>query len=89
MRLSMKALAIVSAILWGASVLLVGLINLAAPSYGANFLHGLSSVYPGFHVSRTVLDVLIGTGYGIVHGAVAGSLFALLYNLFVLRVEKA
>lgn len=88
MRFSMKALAIVSAILWGASVLLVGLINLAAPSYGANFLHGLSSVYPGFHASRTVLDVLIGTGYGIVHGAVAGYLFALLYNLFVLRVEK-
>jgi hypothetical protein len=69
--------------------LLVGLINLAAPSYGANFLHGLSSVYLGFHASRTVLDVLIGTGYGIVHGAAAGYLFALLYNLFVLRVEKA
>ena len=82
MRLSMKALAIVSAILWGASVLLVGLINLAAPSYGANFLHGLSSVYPGFHASRTVLDVLIGTGYGIVHGAAAGYLFALLYRLY-------
>lgn len=89
MRLSMKALAIVLAILWGASVLLVGLINLAAPSYGANFLHGLSSVYPGFHASRTILDVLIGTGYGIVHGAVAGYLFALLHNLVVLRVEKA
>ena len=34
MRFSAEALAIVSALLWGASVLLVGLINLAAPSYG-------------------------------------------------------
>jgi len=88
MRLSAKALAIVSAILWGASVLLVGLINLAAPSYGGNFLHGLSSVYPGFHASRTVPDVVVGTGYAIVDGAVGGYLFAVLYNFFVPRVEK-
>ena len=89
MRLSTKAVAIVSAILWGASILLVGLINLAAPAYGVNFLHGLSSVYPGFHASRTVLDVLVGTGYGIVDGAVGGFLFAFLYNIFLPCVEKA
>jgi phosphotransferase system glucose/maltose/N-acetylglucosamine-specific IIC component len=89
MRFSAKALVIVSAILWGAGVLLVGLINLAAPSYGSNFLHGLSSVYPGFHASRTVPDVLVGTGYAIVAGAVAGYVFAVLYNFFVPRVEKA
>jgi hypothetical protein len=89
MRLSAKAVAIVSAILWGASILLVGLVNLAAPAYGANFLHGISSIYPGFHASRTVLDVLVGTGYGIVDGGVGGYLFAALYNLFVPLVEKA
>ena len=83
MRFSAKALAIVSAILWGGGILVVGLINLAAPSYGVNFLHGLSSVYPGFHASRTVLDVFVGTGYGVVDGAVGGYVFALLYNLFV------
>lgn len=89
MRLSAKALAIVFAILWGASILLVGLINLAAPAYGVNFLHGLSSVYPAFHASRTLLDVLVGTGYGIVDGAVGGYVFVVLYNFFVPRVEKA
>ena len=89
MRLSAKAVAIVSAILWGASILLVGLVNLAAPAYGAYFLHGISSIYPGFHASRTVLDVLVGTGYGIVDGGVGGYLFAALYNLFVPLVEKA
>lgn len=89
MRLSSKAVAIVSAIFWGASIMLVGLINLAAPAYGIDFLHELSSVYPGFHASRTVLDVLVGTGYGVLDGAVGGYLFALLYNFFVPRVEKA
>ena len=89
MQLSAKALAIVSAIFWGASILLVGLINLAAPTYGTNFLHELSSVYPGFHDSRTVLDVLVGTGYGVVDGAVGGYLFAVVYNFIVPRVEKA
>ena len=89
MQLSAKALAIVSAIFWGASVFLVGFINLAAPSYGTHFLHGISSLYPGFHASRTVFDVLVGTGYGIVDGAVGGYLFAVLYNFFVPCVEKA
>lgn len=89
MRLSVKALAITSAVLWGAAVLLVGLINLAAPAYGAAFLHGLSSVYPGFHASRTVLDVLTGTLYGIVDGAVGGWVFAIVYNFVASRVETA
>ena len=88
MRLSAKALAVVSAVLWGGAILLVGLINLAAPSYGTNFLHGLSSVYPGFHASRTILDVLVGTGYGIVDGAVGGYLLAWLYNFVAPRVEN-
>jgi hypothetical protein len=87
MRLSAKAVAIVSAILWGGGILLVGLVNLAAPAYGASFLHGLSSVYPGFHASRTVLDVLVGAGYGIVDGGVGGLLFAWLYNIFAPCVE--
>jgi len=87
MRLSAKAVAIVCAILWGGCILVVGLVNLAAPAYGINFLHGLSSVYPGFHASRTVLDVLVGAGYGIVDGGVGGFLFAWLYNIFVPCVE--
>ena len=52
MTLSVKSLAIVSALLWGGGVLFVGLVNLAAPSYGTAFLQCVSSVYPGFHNSR-------------------------------------
>ena len=82
MRFSLKALAVVAALLWGGGVLLVGLVNLAAPSYGTIFLQCMSSVYPGFHNSRTFIDVLVGTGYALVDGGVAGLLFGWLYNLF-------
>jgi hypothetical protein len=85
MRFSLKALAITAALLWGAGVLLVGLVNLAAPSYGTIFLQCASSVYPGFHNSRTFIDVLVGTGYALVDGAVAGLLFGWLYNLLTGR----
>jgi hypothetical protein len=85
MRFSLKALAVVAALLWGGGVLFVGLVNLAAPSYGTIFLQCISSVYPGFHNSRTVIDVLVGTAYALVDGAVAGLLFGWLYNLFAGR----
>ena len=89
MRFSAKALAIAGAIVWGGAVLVVSLINLAVPTYGASFLHGISSVYPGFHASRTGLDVLVGTVYGIADGAAGGCIFAWLYNWLLARVEHA
>ena len=82
MKLSVKSLAIVSALLWGGGVLFVGLINLAAPSYATVFLQCVSSVYPGFHNSRHFFDVLVGTGYALCDGAVGGALFGWLYNFF-------
>jgi hypothetical protein len=89
MALSVRSLAIVSALLWGGAVLFVGLINLAAPSYGTVFLQCMSGVYPGFHNLRTLLDVLVGTGYGLVDGAVGGALFGWLYNFFCKKVPHA
>ena len=80
MRLSVKALGIVSAMLWGGAVLTSGLANLISGSYGAEFLRVLSSIYPGFHASRTFADVLVGTGYALVDGGSAGLVFAWLYN---------
>ena len=82
MTLSVRSLAIVSALLWGGGILFVGLVNLAAPSYGTAFLQCVSSIYPGFHDSRNLLDVLVGTGYAILDGAVGGALFGWLYNFF-------
>lgn len=81
MRLSPKALAIVSAVLWGASILCVGLVHQASPQYGTAFLDAVSSFYPGFHGASSFADVLVGTGYGLVDGAAGGLVFAWLYNL--------
>ena len=77
-----KALTGSAAILWGACMLIVGLINLRAPAYGADFLHMMSSLYPGFHDSRTLWDVIVGTLYGLVDGAIAGYVFSTLYRWF-------
>ena len=89
MRLSVKALAISAALLWGGGILSVGVVNLAAASYGTTFLEMTSSIYPGFHNSRTFLDVLVGTGYGLVDGAIAGLVFAWLYNILAGRFHQA
>ncbi len=80
MKLSVKAMALTSGILWGGSMLTMGLINLASRSYARPFLGMMSSVYPGFHNSRNLADVLVGAGYGFVDGAAGGAVVALLYN---------
>ncbi len=89
MRLSVRALAVTSALVWGGCLLLVGLLNLAAPSYGVEFLRSISSVYPGFHASHSFGSVIIGTVYGLIDGLIGGSLFGWLYNCFAgSRVES-
>jgi hypothetical protein len=81
MRLCAKSMAIAGGLLWGGAILTVGLINLFNPTYGVSFLEAMSSVYPWFHASRTFGDVVIGTIDGMADGAIAGLLFAWLYNL--------
>ena len=85
MRLSLKAFTITSGLIWGGCILSIGLMNLASPSYGLGFLQVMSSVYPGFHNTHTFADVLVGTGYGLVDGAIGGLVFVWLYNLLAGR----
>ena len=80
MRLSLRAIMLSSAILWGFAMLFVGLVHMAAPSYGGEFLRLMSSVYPGADTAPTLGRVLLGTVYGFIDGAVAGVLFGLLYS---------
>jgi len=80
MRLSPKAMALSAGILWAAGILFVGLMNLAVPSYGTNFLQLTSSVYPWFHDTHTFAGVVIVTFDGFVDGALAGLFLAWIYN---------
>ena len=89
MRLSVKGLALALGILWGGCILLVGIVHLAAPSYGVEFLQLASSIYPGFHNTPHFVDVLVGTGYGLVDGGIGGAILALLYNCFAGGAKQA
>ncbi len=82
MKLSVKSIAIASGIIWGIVILLVGITNLAAPSYGNAFLDLLSSIYPGYQPGTGFYGVVICTLYGLVDAAIGGAVFAWLYNQF-------
>lgn len=83
MKLSVKALTCASAILWGVCFLFVGLGNLYWSPYGGAFLELMSSVYPGYKAAAASLgNVIVGTLYAVVDGAIGGALFAWVYNAF-------
>ena len=83
MKINVKALAVASAILWGAAMLGMGLANLIWSGYGQQFLQTVASVYVGYHATRSIAEVIVGTLYGAVDGLIAGAVFAWLYNQFV------
>ena len=82
MKFSIKGLALASGILWGVAMLGMGLANLIWGSYGQQFLQMMASVYPGYHATRSVAEVVAGTLYGAVDGFIGGAVFAWLYNQF-------
>jgi hypothetical protein len=66
-------------------VLLTGLANLIWVGYGEGFLQVLTTVYPGYKASGSIGDLITGTLYSLVDGALCGLFFAWLYNLFTGR----
>jgi hypothetical protein len=82
-KFNTKALALASAILWGSVMLVMGLANLIWGNYGQQFLQTMSSVYLGYHATRSIAEVIVGTIYGAVDGFIGGAVFAWLYNQFV------
>jgi TRAP-type mannitol/chloroaromatic compound transport system permease large subunit len=73
MKFNTKALALTSGILWGLAMLVMGLANLIWGNYGQHFLQTMSSVYPGYHATRSVAEVVVGTLYGAADGLIGGA----------------
>ena len=80
MKLSIKGLAITSAIIWGAALFIVSSANMMFPGYGMNFLEVVGSIYPGFQPGTGFSSVIIGSLYGVVDAGIGAAIFASLYN---------
>jgi len=90
MKLSVRGMAAAFALLWGIlAMFLVGLGNLIWPAYGREFLQVMASVYPGYHATASLGQVIVGTLYGVVDGAVAGAIFAWLYNFLTAKLGRS
>ncbi|MCH7766810.1 MAG: hypothetical protein IH916_09670 [Acidobacteria bacterium] len=83
MKLDVKALALTGGLIWGIlAMFLSGVANLIWSGYAQGFLDVMASVYPGYNATASFGQVIIGTLYGVVDGAIAGALFAWVYNCF-------
>ena len=86
MRLDIRATAVTLALLWGVlAMFLTGLGNLIWPGYGQALLDVMASVYPGYQATPSFGQVLIGTLYGLLDGAVVGAVVACFYNTCAAR----
>jgi len=89
MKLSVMGLACAFAVVWGAAIFLTGVGNLMSSTYGREFLLVISSIYPGYKATASFGQVIIGTTYAVVDAAIAGAVFAWLYNLVSARFGGA
>ena len=90
MKLDVKTVAVVLALAWGIlGMFVTGLANLIWPGYGQVFLDVMASLYPGYTATASFGQVIIGALYGILDGAVAGAVFAWLYNFCASRLSAS
>ena len=82
MKLNLKALTMTAAIVWGGCFFLVAVANIVWPPYGESWLQLWKSMYPGYNGPAGFGSVIIVTIYAVLDGAVAGAVFAWLYNTF-------
>lgn len=84
-KLSPKAFALAGGFLWASALLVVGVLNLVFPGYGKLFLDVAGSVYFFYPAEPSLGSVLVLTGIAFLDGAIAGLIFAGIYNFFALR----
>ena len=80
MKLNLKALTVTFAILWAGVLLVVGVANIVWSGYGMAFLQMMASIYPGYAASGSFGDVIVGSLYALVDGAIMGLILSGLYN---------
>jgi hypothetical protein len=78
--LSKTGLGLAFGILWGASMLVLGLTAYLI-DWGTAFVHIMSSIYVGFHIS--IAGSFIGALWGFVDAFIAGFIIAWLYNIVI------
>ena len=83
MRINVIALSITTGVFWGCSIIITGLANMIWPPYGQAFLELAASLYPGYHAEPAIGQVITGTLYAFVDGAIAGYLFGWIYNMVI------
>jgi hypothetical protein len=78
-RLSPSAFGLSLGVVWGASVLIMGLLAHYF-AYGTGFVTAVGVVYIGYEPS--IMGSLIGALFGFIDALVGGALIAWLYNVF-------
>ncbi|MCH9755954.1 MAG: bacteriophage holin [Gammaproteobacteria bacterium] len=78
-RLSPLAFGLSLGVIWGVSVLIMGLLAHYL-SYGTEFVSAMGVVYIGYEPS--IMGAVIGGIFGFIDALVGGALIAWLYNVF-------
>jgi len=78
-KLNVKAYGLACGILWGAAMLIIGLVNTFS-NWGAGIEELMATVYIGY--SSTILGSIIGGIWGFVDAGVGGAMLAWMYNKF-------
>jgi len=78
-KLNMKALGLSLGIVWGASVMLMGLVYMVS-GWGGSFVDAMSKFYPGYR--PTLSGCLLGGVFGFIDLGIGGIIIAWLYNRF-------
>lgn len=80
MKLNVRACGLSLGILWGASLVIMGIVAMISNGYGMGFVDAVGTLYIGYNA--TVLGAIIGGLWGFVDGGIGGLILAWLYNKF-------
>ena len=79
-KLDVKAFGLAAGILWGTSLIIMGIVAKIAPRYGGGLVATVGSMYIGYEA--TILGCIIGGIWGFIDAGIGGVILAWLYNKF-------